>query len=65
MDIPPDDGLKRFTMTQIKPGSSLPSYEEMHEQLVKQMTDMDEKEIHNIANIIVNLIKELRDASQK
>ncbi|MCE2507512.1 MAG: hypothetical protein J4F36_13815 [Nitrosopumilaceae archaeon] len=35
--------------------------EKIREDLIKQMKDMDEKEIENIANIIVGLVKELRE----
>jgi len=58
--------FKYFQMTKIKSGDiHFPTEEEMREQLIKQMTNMDEKEIHNIANIIVNLIKELRELKTK
>jgi len=56
--------FKYFQMTPIKSGDRpLPTKEEMHDQLVKQMTDMDEKEIKNMANIIVNLIMQVRELS--
>lgn len=60
MDIPQDDGLDRFTMTLIKDSPPIP-LEKIYDQFVKQMTDMDEKEMHNIAKIIVCLIKEIRN----
>ena len=56
--------FKYFQMTPIKSGDRpLHTKEEMYDQLVKQMTDMDEKEIKNMANIIVNLIMQVRELS--
>lgn len=64
MDIPHDDGLKRYTMIPINPNDKPPiPLEKIRDDLVKQMTNMDEKEIKNMANIIVNLIKQVRDLS--
>ena len=56
-----DFPTKWFEMTPIKPGDR-PSItkEELYAKLVKQMTNMDEKEIHNIADLIVSLIFEIR-----
>ena len=54
-----------FKMTPIEPGDKeYVPLEKIHEDLIKQMTNMDEKEIKNMADIIVGLIKELRE-SQK
>ena len=57
-----DDGLERFIMTPINSDDREPiPLEKIREDLIKQMKDMDEKEIENIANIIVGLVKELRE----
>ena len=48
MVIPTNDDLERFTMSVINPGDKpLLTKEKIHNQLVKQMTNMDEKEIEN------------------
>ena len=61
-----DPMFKYFRMTPIKPGEQPPiTKEEMYDQLVKQMTNMDEEGIKNIANIIVNLVKEIEDLSDQ
>ena len=62
MVIPTNDDLERFTMSVINPGDKpLLTKEKIHNQLVKQMTNMDEKEIENMANIVGNLIIQLRE----
>jgi len=54
-----------FQMTPIKSGDRcLPTKEEMYEQLVKQMTNMDEDEIKNIASIIVGLVIQVRELEE-
>lgn len=56
--------MEKFTAEKINPGNEthIP-LEKIREQLIKQMTNMDEKEIKNMANIIVNLIIQVRDLS--
>ena len=39
----------------------MPTKEEIHAQLVEQMRNMDEKEIKNIADIIVERTFQIRD----
>lgn len=38
--------------------------EKIREMLIKQLTDMDEKEIQNMADIIVHLIDDLRQTKK-
>lgn len=50
-----------FEALSIEPNKKIPTKEEMYKQLVKQMTNMTEKEIENMAHLIVNLILKLRE----
>ena len=42
-----------------------PTREEMYDQVVKQLTNMDENEIKKMANNVVNLAMELRNYELK
>ena len=58
--------FKYANMTPIRPGDvPIPTKKEMYDQLVRQMTGMSEQEIKNMADIIVNMIIEIRDLKHK
>ena len=54
--------MESFHATKINLGDKPPiSLVVFREQIIKQMQNMDQKEIENIADIIVGLIEELRE----
>ena len=57
---PFDDNLPRYTATPFVGKTSI-DFEKMRDQLIGQMQNMSQKEIENIADIIVGLVKELKE----
>ena len=59
--IPPDDKLGLFIVTAFKPNKKSIHLNKIHEELIEQMKHIDAKEIENFVDIIVGLIRKLRE----